>query len=201
MGLFWTIDQECDPYSITLQDLIDLQNNHTHHEEDCDDDSCKSCGDIEFPDDVDQYRDQECTACDLMGYRHFIEERSEAFIRRFLKGRGLRWDKHKCAVDFVEVQPPESGGVYFVLGAGNCLKIGLGRNIRRRVAELQTSHSVKLVLLAVEETTEMREIEAAYHERFAALRTYGEWFTFTGELRELVLAKNIAHHIGSTRAA
>lgn len=212
IGLFWTIDQECDPYSITAQDLLDMRRDHVRrHPDGCEDDecdgteceACTAAEDRAWGDDDDEppcY--EECTACDLENYSRLIDTRISAYVDQFLRGRGISARKHSCAVEFVPIDPPDAGGIYFVLGAGGCLKIGLAKSsIKRRIGELQTSHSVKLSLLAYEPTDAHRETEAAYHARFRDLRTVGEWFQFVGPLREFVKVKNIAHQLKKSEAA
>lgn len=64
--------------------------------------------------------------------------------------------------------------VYFIQAqSGGPIKIGkTTRDAYQRMANLQTSHHEKLILLA---TTE-RHLEEDLHERFKHLRLHGEWF-------------------------
>lgn len=65
--------------------------------------------------------------------------------------------------------------VYFIQALeGGPIKIGYtsSKSAKNRLANLQTAHAQKLVVLA---TTERHE-EADLHERFKSLRLAGEWF-------------------------
>lgn len=70
--------------------------------------------------------------------------------------------------------------VYFIQSASGGIKIGSARDIGRRMKELQTAHPVKLEVLA--STTGGQPVERAYHERFAAARLHGEWFSPAPEI-------------------
>lgn len=62
---------------------------------------------------------------------------------------------------------------YFIRSeAGGPIKIGKAVNVQKRLSSLQTSHSQKLYVLAEIEV----DRESELHERFAELRTKGEWF-------------------------
>lgn len=69
----------------------------------------------------------------------------------------------------------ERGGrkVYFIQ-AGDRIKIGVTKNVRKRIAVMQTGSSVPLVLLATRKGD--TGLEREYHARFAHLRLHGEWF-------------------------
>lgn len=63
---------------------------------------------------------------------------------------------------------------YFVRAETGLIKIGVAADVAKRVSALRTSSPVPLELLA--QTRGGRELEADYHERFAAHRSHGEWF-------------------------
>jgi hypothetical protein len=66
--------------------------------------------------------------------------------------------------------------VYFIqAGEHGPIKIGVSKAPGKRLQQLQTSHAESLHLRAVE--VGGRELEMALHERFAAYRMNGEWFT------------------------
>lgn len=75
--------------------------------------------------------------------------------------------------------------VYFITARdqGIC-KIGYARNVEARRASLQTASPVKLTVEAV--VPGARELEREFHDRFAASRLSGEWFTITDELEALI---------------
>lgn len=86
------------------------------------------------------------------------------------------------------MEPPMEGGVYFVQCGGPSdnepVKIGIARNVRLRLQELQIAQAHALVLRAIGHGRD--EDEAACHARFAHLRLSGEWFRPGAELVEFI---------------
>jgi hypothetical protein len=73
--------------------------------------------------------------------------------------------------------------VYMIqTGDDGPVKIGLTRDVRRRLETLQISSPTRLRLLALFEGS--RELECELHRRFAAARIKGEWFKPIPELIE-----------------
>lgn len=69
----------------------------------------------------------------------------------------------------------------YIIRAGNrgAIKIGVARNVQRRVDLLQTGNAFKLNILAVIRCASRKEaemIEKGIHKRFAKQRIRGEWF-------------------------
>jgi len=88
----------------------------------------------------------------------------------------------------------KSSGVYFIQsGDDGPVKIGLAQNPRNRLAGLQTSHPVKLKLLAFI-LQGGRDLEKSLHARFRSSRLNGEWFTLTPALQEIIDAANADNH-------
>jgi hypothetical protein len=88
--------------------------------------------------------------------------RAEAEERRRLKAR--RW-------------------VYFMQERGTTtapVKIGISRDVERRRGERQRAEGIILSVLATMEGTV--KDEQAFHQRFAAHRLHGEWFTPAPEI-------------------
>lgn len=75
--------------------------------------------------------------------------------------------------------------VYFIQAKPGPIKIGLARDIGRRLGALQTASPFPLELLA--RVHGGRPLEQALHEHFAASRLHGEWFDATAELLELTV--------------
>lgn len=74
--------------------------------------------------------------------------------------------------------------VYFLFAhRANAIKIGVAANPHKRIRSLQTPEPCRLVGLM---TGVGVEGEAALHGDFRHLRTHGEWFTATDELRAYV---------------
>lgn len=74
-----------------------------------------------------------------------------------------------------------AASVVYYMRVGNRCKIGMTRNLPRRLHALTPEE-----LLGTEPGG--RQVEARRHEQFAALRTNNEWFRFEGPLVEFVAA-------------
>jgi hypothetical protein len=70
------------------------------------------------------------------------------------------------------------------VGESGPVKIGKAEDVEGRMAALQTAHHEPLNLLRIVDTH--FDTEAAFHERFAAQRIRGEWFTFVAEMLTFV---------------
>jgi hypothetical protein len=84
------------------------------------------------------------------------------------------------------IEPPATSGVYAIRGAGGWVKIGKAKNIRKRLQEIQSSQPLRVHLVAI--LSEDLSTESLFHERFASLRGFGEWFELRGELLAALLA-------------
>lgn len=124
---------------------------------------------------------------------------SRRYIIHRLKERGFKLTKNtkldahdRCA--WVELPRPEAGGVYFVVAGEReeRVKIGCAKNIRKRVAELQTSSPYRLRLAAFLLCDDPPKEEANNHKKFAAYRLHGEWFSLSGELLDEVRRLRVA---------
>lgn len=82
-----------------------------------------------------------------------------------------------------ETAPSPLAGVYFAR-AGDAVKIGVSRNVRRRVQMLSTCSPFPIQLLAV--MPGGIQDERALHRRFAHLRMNGEWFRPDSELLDFI---------------
>jgi len=75
--------------------------------------------------------------------------------------------------------------VYFVADANRTkVKIGITNDVKRRLRALQKMSPNALSLLAVIPGGRPKEIEL--HERFADLRSHGEWFNLSDELQTYI---------------
>jgi len=74
--------------------------------------------------------------------------------------------------------------IYFIK-AGNCVKIGYSKNPTARLKELQTGNSKKLKLLCT--IPGDFKTEAALHEVYKANKQQGEWFSYTGKLKNSII--------------
>lgn len=118
---------------------------------------------------------------------------AEKYLRIRLAARGFRFAKvrlfaeHKSC-EWAEVPRVDVGGVYFVVSGerDERVKIGHAKNIRKRVAELQTAAPYKLKLAAIMPSGDPPKAEAEQHQKFKALRVQGEWFRLEGGLLDHV---------------
>lgn len=80
--------------------------------------------------------------------------------------------------------------IYFILNYDSqAVKIGIAKNVKRRLASLQTSSPSKLELLGIIKTKSVnnaRKIEKLLHEKFAKNRIRGEWFKANVELLDYI---------------
>ena len=80
--------------------------------------------------------------------------------------------------------------IYFILNYDSqAVKIGIAKNVKRRLASLQTSSPSKLELLGIIKTKSVnnaRKIEKLLHEKFAKNRIRGEWFKTNVELLDYI---------------
>ncbi|MEM9220491.1 MAG: GIY-YIG nuclease family protein [Cyanobacteria bacterium P01_F01_bin.150] len=76
--------------------------------------------------------------------------------------------------------------VYFILNSdSSAIKIGMAKNLERRLKSLQTSSPAKLELIRsvqVSSQGEARELEKLLHQKFEHIRITGEWFRAESEL-------------------
>lgn len=70
------------------------------------------------------------------------------------------------------------GIVYAVLFADGSVKIGMTRNMDKRIAALNTHSPCPVLRSVYGETNYPKETEAALHELFKEKRTHGEFFRF-----------------------
>lgn len=78
-------------------------------------------------------------------------------------------------------EQPTIGGIYIV-GFDSYVKIGFSSKVHIRIGQIQRGVPVILTVYSVLENKTRRD-EIDLHERFADLRTFGEWFRLGGELR------------------
>ena len=73
--------------------------------------------------------------------------------------------------------------VYLIQSVDNGLyKIGISKNPKRRLAELQTGNGEKLKIIHLFETDHPITLETALHNRYLHISKRGEWFRFDLEI-------------------
>ena len=70
--------------------------------------------------------------------------------------------------------------VYLIRGNDGKYKIGIGRNPRKRMQQVQTGNPDRLIIVDVYESENASKIETALHNRFSHVRNVGEWFELSG---------------------
>lgn len=68
------------------------------------------------------------------------------------------------------------GYVYFIMSTNKLVKIGVTKNVDRRLSELQTGSPGKMKLLGFIKTTKPYDLEKRLHKKYKDLRISGEWF-------------------------
>lgn len=81
---------------------------------------------------------------------------------------------------------PRTSVVYFI-GDGDAVKIGISKNPKKRLRQLQTGHPKKLSILATFPGAADEEMQ--FHGRFRPHHLQGEWFRYCDEIKTL-LASN-----------
>lgn len=73
-------------------------------------------------------------------------------------------------------------------------KIGVTVNIKKRIADMQTSCPYRLRLVHACYSSQAYEVEKQLHERFAKQRVILEWFEFTtNEVKAVIELLNLCH--------
>lgn len=80
---------------------------------------------------------------------------------------------------------PCCSGVYFIQDGLGRIKIGVTRDISRRLSDLKTGSSTSLLLVRFVEGAGPK-VERWFHRRFNGHRIQGEWFHFTPEMMTVV---------------
>ena len=80
----------------------------------------------------------------------------------------------------------------YVIGSGSYVKIGIARDVRKRVSMLQISSPVPLTVIKLWECDDAYEVERRLHKKYAEFKTSGEWFAMPESvLRDLVAMKSV----------
>lgn len=117
---------------------------------------------------------------DTDAFDHYI--RQGRIERPRVVGMHRLWDAKTLEIENkFHHEQPTIGGIYIV-GFDNYVKIGFSSKVHLRIGSVQRGIPVILTIYSVIENKTRRD-EINLHHRFAALRTFGEWFRFDGELR------------------
>ncbi len=64
----------------------------------------------------------------------------------------------------------------YIVQSSEYVKIGVAKNIEKRIVSLQTGNQHKLKLIATKETFDDYELEREIHRQYSENRKQGEWF-------------------------
>lgn len=83
--------------------------------------------------------------------------------------------------------------VYLIRGNDGRYKIGITKNPKQRIRQLQTGNSDDLTIIETYQSENAFKIETALHNRFSHVRQSGEWFdlSVTEEANFQQMCKNI----------
>nr|WP_263858290.1 GIY-YIG nuclease family protein [Waterburya agarophytonicola] len=84
----------------------------------------------------------------------------------------------------------ENAFVYFIFNIDSkAIKIGMAKNVEKRLKSLQTSNPIILELLHtihLDSVEDAQKLEYVLHQKFSHLRMNGEWFEASEELRTYI---------------
>ncbi len=115
---------------------------------------------------IEEYDTREEALC-VMRQLHDLQEREQ-------------WEKHTRLRD-AWTEARDTALCYFIGSESGPVKIGVSKDVQRRLRALQSGHPYTLSILATVEGG--YAAERRYHERFAAHRLRGEWFDCTDDIR------------------
>ena len=87
--------------------------------------------------------------------------------------------------------------VYLIRGNDGRYKIGIAKNPKQRIRQLQTGNSDELTLIETYESENASKIESALHNRFSHVRQSGEWFdlSITEEVNFIKMCRSVDESI------
>jgi hypothetical protein len=179
---FWMVDSVRDAYSMTLGEVQDVV--RVLEPDVCRDAVIKE-SDLDYEEAVTWLADADD---ELHETRCILADLTESWTQIVAGDIG---DRHQCGLSPIEA--PECGGVYFVRSrAPNdlAIKIGWGKNIRKRISDLRTAHPWPLECLAYIPGADMAA-EKQLHHRFREHRVQDspgtEWFTYASDIISEIL--------------
>ena len=77
--------------------------------------------------------------------------------------------------------------IYFLI-SGNHVKIGLSKNVKQRIVDLQTGNPIKLELLYSYPTKNNLPhlVESRLHHKFKKDRVHNEWFILSDDIKNYI---------------
>lgn len=80
-----------------------------------------------------------------------------------------------------KLEQSKRNGYVYLINAGEFYKIGISRNVDRRITQLSTIPPFDVTLVCIIETDDMLGLENKLHTMFSEKRVNGEWFTLSDE--------------------
>ena len=80
-----------------------------------------------------------------------------------------------------KLEQSKRNGYVYLINAGEFYKIGISRNVDRRITQLSTIPPFDVTLVCTIETDDMLGLENELHTMFSEKRVNGEWFTLSAE--------------------
>lgn len=110
----------------------------------------------------------------------FEEFTAQGYALPFPVGSDQMW---RAEATPEKAQPSQK--VYFIGSVEmRCVKIGVTRNVDRRIAGLQTACPCELTIFAVIDGD--KSTERALHSQFAEHRRHGEWFELSDDIQDFI---------------
>lgn len=79
--------------------------------------------------------------------------------------------------------------VYLIRGNDSNYKIGIAKNPKQRLKQLQTGNSDRLTLVETYQSEFASKIESALHHQYSYARNEGEWFDLSIEIESNFVEK------------
>jgi hypothetical protein len=70
----------------------------------------------------------------------------------------------------------ETGGYVYLVQAGDFIKVGIARDVKRRIDLMQVGCPFKIELIAAIPCADPRKIERALHDKLKPYHSRGEWY-------------------------
>lgn len=123
------------------------------------------------------------------GKEYELKWRTQIIQDRISRGIETSFDENQ------QVSHRSTRGIVYVLKCGVLYKIGMTRNLTRRLRGLRTALASPVELLYTLEVLNARLVERYLHKLFAAQRKQGEWFELRADDVEFLRAISTAKRV------
>jgi T5orf172 domain len=96
-----------------------------------------------------------------------------------------------AAAGLITTEPnsPEAGGFVYVIQAGPSFKIGVTKNVHRRLKQIKRGAAHPPIIVWKKHFDDCMKVERWLHARLGVFRTHGEWFVCPHTEIDAALAK------------